>query len=98
MLVAADSPAGIADQFEAAIIWMSEEEMLPGRPYLLKIGAKTVGASIAPPKYKVNVNTLEHLAAKTLHLNEIGDVQPQSRPADRLRSLRRRTATRAASS
>ena len=46
--------------------------MLPGRPYLLKIGAKTVGASIAAPKYKVNVNTLEHLAAKTLQLNEIG--------------------------
>ena len=72
MLVAADSPAGIADQFEATIIWMSEDEMLPGRPYLLKIGAKTVGATIAAPKYKVNVNTLEHLAAKTLHLNEIG--------------------------
>ena len=46
--------------------------MLPGRPYLLKIGAKTVGATIAAPKYKVNVNTLEHLAAKTLELNEIG--------------------------
>ena len=51
---------------------MSEDEMLPGRPYLLKIGAKTVGVTIAAPKYKVNVNTLEHLAAKTLHLNEIG--------------------------
>jgi len=46
--------------------------MLPGRPYLLKIGAKTVGVTIAPPKYRVNVNTLEHLAAKTLKLNEIG--------------------------
>jgi bifunctional enzyme CysN/CysC len=72
MLAAADAPPGIADQFETTIIWMSEDEMLPGRPYLLKIGAKTVGASIGPPKYKVNVNTLEHLAAKTLHLNEIG--------------------------
>jgi bifunctional enzyme CysN/CysC len=72
MLVAADSPPGIADQFEATLVWMSEDEMLPGRPYLLKIGAKTVGASIGPPKYKVNVNTLEHLAAKTLHQNEIG--------------------------
>jgi bifunctional enzyme CysN/CysC len=72
LLVAADSPAGIADQFEATVIWMNEEEMLPGRPYLLKIGARTVGVSIAAPKYKVNVNTLEHLAAKTLHLNEIG--------------------------
>ena len=72
MLCSAESPAEIADQFEAAIIWMSEHEMLPGRPYLLKAGAKTVGATIATPKYKVNVNTLEHLAAKTLQLNEIG--------------------------
>ena len=46
--------------------------MLPGRPYLLKIGARTVGASITEPKYKVNVNTMEHLAAKRLELNEIG--------------------------
>ncbi len=72
MLAAAASPAGIADQLQAMIIWMNEEEMLPGRSYLLKIGAKTVGATIATPKYKVNVNTLEHLAARTLHLNEIG--------------------------
>ena len=72
LISTADSPPGIADQFEAALIWMSEDEMFPGRPYLLKIGAKTVGATIATPKYKVNVNTLEHLAAKTLHLNEIG--------------------------
>jgi len=72
MLAAADSPPGIADQFEAVVIWMDEHQMLPGRPYLLKIGAKTVGVTIATPKYKVNVDTLEHLAAKTLHLNEIG--------------------------
>ena len=72
LFAAADSPASVADQFEATLVWMSEDEMLPGRPYLLKIGAKTVGVTIAPPKYKVNVNSLEHLAAKTLHLNEIG--------------------------
>jgi bifunctional enzyme CysN/CysC len=63
---------GIADQFEAHVIWMSEQEMLPGRSYLLKLGARTVGATLAQPKYKVNVNTLEHTAAKTLELNEIG--------------------------
>jgi bifunctional enzyme CysN/CysC len=63
---------GIADQFEAHVIWMSEKEMLPGRSYLLKLGARTVGATLAQPKYKVNVNTLEHTAAKTLELNEIG--------------------------
>ena len=72
LLSTADSPPGIADQFEAAVIWMGEDEMFPGRPYLLKIGSKTVGATLATPKYKINVNTLEHLAAKTLHLNEIG--------------------------
>jgi len=72
MLAAAESPPGIADQFEAVVIWMDEHQMLPGRPYLLKIGTKTVGVTIATPKYKVNVDTLEHLAAKTLHLNEIG--------------------------
>jgi bifunctional enzyme CysN/CysC len=72
VLVKADSPAGVADQFQATVIWMHDDPMLPGRPYLLKIGAKTVTASIAQPKYKVNVNTLEHLAAKQLELNEIG--------------------------
>jgi bifunctional enzyme CysN/CysC len=72
MLSAADAPPAVADQFEADIIWMSEEPMLPGRPYLLKIGAKTVGATITKPKYKINVNTLERLATMTLELNEIG--------------------------
>jgi bifunctional enzyme CysN/CysC len=72
VLVKAEYPSGVADQFQATIIWMHEEPMLPGRPYLLKIGAKTVTASIAQPKYKVNVNTMEHLAAKQLELNEIG--------------------------
>jgi bifunctional enzyme CysN/CysC len=51
---------------------MHEHEMLPGRPYSMRIGARTVGLTIGPPKYKVNVNTLEHVAAKTLALNEVG--------------------------
>ncbi len=63
---------GVADQFEATIIWMSAEPMLPGRPLWLKIGTKQATATITEPKYKVNVNTLEHLAAKKLELNEIG--------------------------
>jgi bifunctional enzyme CysN/CysC len=63
---------GVADQFETVIVWMSDEPMLPGRPYWLKIGTKQVSATITEPKYKVNVNTLEHLAAKKLELNEIG--------------------------
>jgi bifunctional enzyme CysN/CysC len=67
----ADLP-GVADQFECVVVWMSDEPMLPGRPYWLKIGTKQVAATITEPKYKVNVNTLEHLAAKKLELNEIG--------------------------
>jgi len=72
VLASADSPPAVADQFEAHVIWMSEVEMLPGRSHLLKIGSKTVGVTIAKPKYKVNVNTLDHMAATSLTLNEIG--------------------------
>jgi bifunctional enzyme CysN/CysC len=72
VIAVADAPPEAADQFEATIVWMADEEMLPGRPYWLKIGTQTVTASIQPPKYQVNVNTLEHLAAKTLDLNAIG--------------------------
>ncbi len=72
LIAAAGAPAQVADQFQATIIWMADEPLLPGRPYLLKIGARTVSATITEPKYKVNVNTMEHLAAKRLALNEIG--------------------------
>jgi len=72
VISSADAPAGVADQFEATIVWMSDQPMLPGRTYWLKLGAKTVTAAITHPKYRVNVNTLEHLAAKRLGLNEIG--------------------------
>jgi len=72
IISSADAPAGVADQFEATIVWMSDQPMLPGRPYWLKISAKTVTATITHLKYRVNVNTLEHLAAKRLELNEIG--------------------------
>ena len=72
VIAAPDALPGVADQFEATIIWMAAEAMLPGRPYWLKIGTKQVTATITEPKYKVNVNTLEHLAAKKLELNEIG--------------------------
>jgi bifunctional enzyme CysN/CysC len=72
VLCAAGAPPGVANQFEATIIWMHDEALLQGRTYLLKIGAKTVNATVAPIKYRVNVNTLEHLAAKKLELNDIG--------------------------
>ena len=64
---------GIADQFNATIIWMNDEHLLPGRPYWLKIGTQLVTATVTDLKCKINVNTLEHLAAKTLELNEIGE-------------------------
>jgi bifunctional enzyme CysN/CysC len=64
--------AGVADVFEAHVVWMHDDPLVPGRPYLGKIGTGTVGVSISAPKYRVNVNTLEHVAAKTLQLNEIG--------------------------
>jgi len=72
VLATADDPPQAADQFEASIVWMADEPLIPGRAYWLKLGAQTVTAQVQPPKYQVNVNTLEHLAAKTLELNAIG--------------------------
>ena len=72
VLAAADDPPEIADQFEAAVVWMADEPLLPGRPYWLKLATQLVTATIHSPKYQVNVNTMEHLAAKTLSLNAIG--------------------------
>ncbi|MDF2900823.1 MAG: sulfate adenylate transferase, subunit 1/adenylylsulfate kinase cysN/C [Phenylobacterium sp.] len=72
VIAEAAAPPPVADQFEATVVWMDDEAMLPGRPYLLKIGTRTVSAQITEPKYKINVTTLEHLAAKRLELNEIG--------------------------
>jgi len=72
LICAGDAPAEVADQFEAHIIWMHEDAMLPGRSYLMKIGTRTVGVTLGHPKYRVDVNNLDHLAATTLELNEIG--------------------------
>ncbi|PVM88216.1 adenylyl-sulfate kinase [Caulobacter radicis] len=74
VLVAADSPSAVAGQFEATLVWMDDEPLPPGRSYLLKIGARLVGASVTEIKHRVNVNTLEHTAAKRLELNEIAHV------------------------
>jgi bifunctional enzyme CysN/CysC len=72
LIVPAASPAPVADQLQATLVWLHESPMLPGRPYLLKLGPATVEATITELKHRVNVNTLEQLAAKTLELNEIG--------------------------
>ncbi|MGH7073463.1 MAG: sulfate adenylyltransferase subunit CysN [Stellaceae bacterium] len=72
LLSAPDAPPGIADQFEVQLVWMADQPMLPGRSYWLKLGSRTVGATVTDLKYVVNINSLDHLAAKKLDLNEIG--------------------------
>ncbi len=71
VIVAADAPTEVADQFEATLVWMDEEHLSPGRSYLLKIGARTATAQVTAIKHRVNVNTLEKLAATRLELNDI---------------------------
>jgi bifunctional enzyme CysN/CysC len=72
VVAAAGDPPEVADQFEAIIVWMDEHELLPGRGYWLKVGTQTVTATVHEPKFEINVNTLDHLAATTLALNSIG--------------------------
>jgi bifunctional enzyme CysN/CysC len=72
VIAAAADPPEAADQFEATIVWMAEDELIPGRGYWLKLGTQTVTATVQHPKYEINVNSLEHLAAPTLALNAIG--------------------------
>ncbi len=72
LVAAAGDPPQASDQFCATFVWMGEEALKPGRGYWLKIGTQTVTATIQPPKYEIDVNSLEHLAAKTLTLNAIG--------------------------
>ena len=74
ILAEAENRPEVSDQFSAHIIWMSDEKLMPGRSYLLKIGARTVSASITEIKHKVDVNTFQKLAAKTLDLNEVAVV------------------------
>jgi bifunctional enzyme CysN/CysC len=72
LLVGAEGRPEVADEFAAHLLWMAEEPMLPGRAYLMRIGTQHVPGRISSLKHKVDVNTLEHVAAKTLGLNEIG--------------------------
>ena len=74
-IAAADAPPEQSDQFEATLVWLGEQELLPGRGYTLKLATQTVTATVQPPKYELNVNTGEHLAARTLALNGIGVVE-----------------------
>ena len=72
VLAAAENPPEVADQFEATIVWMDEDPLVVGRAYWLKIGTQIVSVTVQEPKFEINVNTMEHLAAKTLRLNSIG--------------------------
>jgi bifunctional enzyme CysN/CysC len=72
MICAAGDPSEVANQFETTILWMADEPMYPGRPYLLKIGTSTGNATITRPKFRIDVNTLAEEAAHELALNEVG--------------------------
>ena len=74
VLVAAEAPAEVADQFVARLLWMHEHAMTPGRQYLMKLACKEVTATVTEIKYREDVNTGAHLAAKTLGLNEMAVV------------------------
>jgi bifunctional enzyme CysN/CysC len=72
VIAAADQPPQVADQFDATLVWMADEALIPGRAYWLKLGTQLVSATVQAPKYQVNVNSMEKLATKTLELNAIG--------------------------
>jgi bifunctional enzyme CysN/CysC len=72
VIASASRPVEIADQFAAHLLWMGDQPLLPGRPYWLRIGTRTVGAQVTEIKHRVDVNTQEELAAKALELNEVG--------------------------
>lgn len=72
LIVRAGAEAKVANQFRATVVWMHEEPMGPGRPYLMKIGTRVMSVSLSEPRHKVNINTFEELPAKTLELNDIG--------------------------
>jgi bifunctional enzyme CysN/CysC len=72
VIVAAEQPVEVADQFEATLVWMSDEPMLPGRAYLMKIGTNLLSATVTSQKYQININTLAHEPSKSLELNGIG--------------------------
>jgi bifunctional enzyme CysN/CysC len=74
VLCATGSRPEVSDQFAAHLLWMADEELLPGRPYMIKLATTTVSGQITALKHKIDVNSLDHLAGRTLHLNEVGYV------------------------
>ena len=88
VIVARDEPPQVADQLQATIVWMHEEPMLRGRSYLMRIGSKTVTATVAPLKYKLNVDSLEHVAATDAGAKRDRGLRSGAERAGGLRSLR----------
>jgi bifunctional enzyme CysN/CysC len=74
LLASVEAVPEVADQFEATVVWMHEQPLLRGRSYRMKIGPAMATATVAPLKYKLNVDTLEHVAGTRLTMNEIGVV------------------------
>lgn len=72
-IASASNPPEVSNQFSTTILWMAEDALLPGRPYIIKSGTQVGQATITAPKYKVNVNTLAEEPATKLDLNEIGE-------------------------
>jgi bifunctional enzyme CysN/CysC len=72
VMAAPGARPNVSDQFAAHLLWMADEELLPGRQYLLKLGTATVPATVSALKHKIDVNTLDSHAARTLALNEVG--------------------------
>ncbi len=72
VIATADNLPEVSDQFESTMVWMADDPLIPGRAYWFKLGTQLVSATVQAPKYTVNVNTMEHMAAKTLELNAIG--------------------------
>ena len=75
VIASAEQPAQVGQQFDATVVWMAEEPLLRGRTYLMRVGTKTVPATVAPVKHRLDVDTLERIAADQLELNEIGVVE-----------------------
>src|SRR3546814_17839645 len=73
VLVAADAPPQVADQFEATLVWMAEDALQPGRAYWLKLGPQNVSATVQPPKYTIDDNTMAELSAKKLGRASCGE-------------------------
>jgi bifunctional enzyme CysN/CysC len=74
VLADAESPPPVSDQFGCHLLWLGDEPLLPGRQYWLKLGTRTVSAQVTEIKYKADINTQEHIAAKRLELNEVANV------------------------